>query len=133
MLGVYGGNISSTTLYGEGEIITFGDLAYISFLGSISIFFFRLLNFGEMAHFFTFHTSSQSCLAFWISCKMFLEYTPITTSSSTFRRIEIFPLRESLSIDRTSLSAASMDLAISQALRSVSLALTASSFLRRIM
>lgn len=42
-----------------------------------------------------------------------------------------FPLRESLSIDRAWLSAASMDLAISLAFWSVSLPLTASSFLRR--
>ena len=68
-LDVYGGNISSTRLSGEGEIFILSDLVYISFLGSISICFFRFTNFDKMS----------------------LESTAIT-SSSTFGRIRIFPL-----------------------------------------
>ena len=67
-LDVYGGNVSSTRLLSEGKLIILSDLVYIFFLGSISIFF-RFTNFDKMS----------------------LESTAITTSSSTFRRIKVFP------------------------------------------
>ena len=61
------------------------------FLGLIVFSSFVLQALAKWPTFFTFHTSSQSCLALRISCKMSLESTPITTSSSTCRRIKMSP------------------------------------------
>ena len=75
----------------------------------------------------------DSLIFFLMSMQSLSMSPPPRLGESKFPRSEefTFPLRESLSIDRAWLSAASMDLAISLAFWSVSLPLTASSFLRR--